>query len=101
MCISRVPNSLSRCSISLPRNGAGSTAAWFRRGRHFLSGHGAIRGRDRRGSGQFLSAVGAALVFLIDWNKARKLLRSWVAKDDAVRILEWAAQHRIGHRGFL
>jgi uncharacterized protein Yka (UPF0111/DUF47 family) len=49
----------------------------------------------------FLSAVGAALVFLIDWNKARKLLRTWVAKDDAARILEWAARHRIGHRGFL
>jgi uncharacterized protein Yka (UPF0111/DUF47 family) len=49
----------------------------------------------------FLTAVGSALVFLIDWNKARKLLRRWVAKDDAVRILEWAARHRIGHRGFL
>lgn len=49
----------------------------------------------------FLSAVGAALVFLIDWNKARKLLRNWVAKDDAARILDWAARHRIGHRAFL
>ena len=37
----------------------------------------------------------------IDWNKARKLLRSWVAKDDAARILEWAARQRIGHRGLL
>ncbi len=50
---------------------------------------------------EFLAAVGAALVFLIDWNKARKLLRTWVAKDDAARILEWAARKRIGHRGFL
>jgi len=49
----------------------------------------------------FLATLGASLVFLIDWNKARKLLRSWVAKDDAVRILDWAARHRIGHRGFL
>jgi len=49
----------------------------------------------------FLHALGAALVFLIDWNKARKLLRSWVAKDDAARILDWAARQRIGHRGFL
>ncbi|NPV19271.1 hypothetical protein [Bradyrhizobium aeschynomenes] len=48
-----------------------------------------------------LAAIGASLVFLIDWNKARKLLRSWVAKTDAVRILEWAARQRIGHRGFL
>lgn len=50
---------------------------------------------------EFLAAVGAALVFLIDWNKARKLLRNWVAKDDATRVLEWAARSRIGHRAFL
>jgi uncharacterized protein Yka (UPF0111/DUF47 family) len=49
----------------------------------------------------FLTAVGAALVFLIDWNKARKLLRNWVTKNDAASILSWAAQHRIGHRAFL
>lgn len=49
----------------------------------------------------FLAAIGAALVFLIDWNKARKLLRNWVAKDDAARILEWAARQRLGHRAFL
>lgn len=49
----------------------------------------------------FLEAVGASLVFLIDWNKARKLLRNWVSKSDAVDILSWAARHRFGHRGFL
>lgn len=49
----------------------------------------------------FLAAVGAVLVFLIDWNKARKLLRTWMAKDDAADILGWAARHRIGHRAFL
>jgi uncharacterized protein Yka (UPF0111/DUF47 family) len=49
----------------------------------------------------FLEAVGASLVFLIDWNKARKLLQTWVSKGDAVRILDWAARHRVGHRAFL
>jgi len=49
----------------------------------------------------FLENVGASLVFLIDWNKARKVLREWVSKSDAIRVLAWAAQHRIGHRGFL
>lgn len=49
----------------------------------------------------FLEAVGASLVFLIDWNKARKVLRTWVSKNDAVQILDWAARHRCGHRGFL
>jgi uncharacterized protein Yka (UPF0111/DUF47 family) len=49
----------------------------------------------------FLEALGASLVFLIDWNKARKLLRTWVSKNDALEILDWAARHRCGHRGFL
>jgi len=50
---------------------------------------------------EFLEAVGAALVFLIDWNKARKILREWVSKSDAVHILDWAARHQVGHRAFL
>ncbi|MFG1429524.1 hypothetical protein V5F44_16520 [Xanthobacter sp. V2C-8] len=49
----------------------------------------------------FLEALGASLVFLIDWNKARKVLRAWVPKADAVRILQWAARNRVGHRAFL
>lgn len=49
----------------------------------------------------FLEGVGAALVFLIDWNKARKVLRNWVSKGDAIGVLDWAARHRIGHRAFL
>jgi uncharacterized protein Yka (UPF0111/DUF47 family) len=49
----------------------------------------------------FLELVGASLVFLIDWNKARKVLRVWVTKGDAVRILDWAARHRYGQRTFL
>jgi uncharacterized protein Yka (UPF0111/DUF47 family) len=49
----------------------------------------------------FLEAIGTSLVFLIDWNKARKVLRTWVSKSDAVQILDWAARHRFGHRGFL
>ena len=55
-----------------------------------------VASRDR-----FLEALGASLVFLIDWNKARKVLRNWVPKADAVQILDWAARHRFGHRGFL
>ena len=48
---------------------------------------------DRRDA--FLEAVGASLVFLIDWNKARKVLRTWVSKGDAVDVLDWAARNRI------
>ena len=40
-------------------------------------------------------------MFLIDWNKARKILREWVSKSDAIRVLAWGAFHRVGHRAFL
>ena len=50
---------------------------------------------------QFLEAIGASLVFLIDWNKARKVLRAWISKGDAVRVLDWAARNRVGQRAFL
>jgi uncharacterized protein Yka (UPF0111/DUF47 family) len=64
-----------------------------------------VTGRFRSDGGKarddFLTAVGASLVFLIDWNKARKVLRQWISKADAVRVLDWAARHRFGHRGFL
>jgi uncharacterized protein Yka (UPF0111/DUF47 family) len=54
-----------------------------------------------KGRDAFLEAAGAALVFLIDWNKTRKVLRTWVSKSDAFEILDWAARHRCGQRGFL
>lgn len=67
----------------------------------FLLASGLYEASDAADRDAFLTALGATLVFLIDWNKARKLLRSWVTKDDAVRILGWAARRRIGHRAFL
>ncbi|HMK41672.1 MAG TPA: hypothetical protein VK451_08950 [Methyloceanibacter sp.] len=49
----------------------------------------------------FLEAVGAVLVFLIDWNKARKALRKLIGNGDAIQVLDWAARHEVGHRAFL
>src|SRR5258708_1331078 len=49
----------------------------------------------------FLEAVGISLVFLIDWNKARRSLRNLVDRQSATRLLDWAARHRIGHRAYL
>jgi uncharacterized protein Yka (UPF0111/DUF47 family) len=56
---------------------------------------------DAKARDRFLEAVGGSLVFLIDWNKARKVLRTWVGKSDAIDILDWAARQRVGHRAFL
>ena len=48
-----------------------------------------------------LEGTGSRIVFLIDWNRARKRLRKFVSKAAAVRILGEAARREIGHMGWL
>jgi uncharacterized protein Yka (UPF0111/DUF47 family) len=50
---------------------------------------------------RYLTFLASRIVFLIDWNHARKRLREFLGKGDAVRLLKWAADNNIGHRGFL
>lgn len=49
----------------------------------------------------YLSHLGSRLVFLIDWNRARKRLRPLLPKEDALQLLRWAAGNDVGHMGFL
>ncbi len=49
----------------------------------------------------FLEFLGSRIVFLIDWNKARKALQTFVGREAAVDILNWAAAHDYGHRAFI
>ncbi len=48
-----------------------------------------------------LEFLGSRLVFLIDWNRARKQLRTLVGKKGSLQLLEWAAGQDLGHMGFL
>jgi uncharacterized protein Yka (UPF0111/DUF47 family) len=48
-----------------------------------------------------LEGIGARIVFLIDWNRARKRLEQFVGKTDAVAILAEAARRRVGHMAWL
>lgn len=50
---------------------------------------------------EFLEHLGSRLVFVIDWNRARKQLRTLVSKKEAAQLLAWAADHDVGHMGFL
>jgi uncharacterized protein Yka (UPF0111/DUF47 family) len=50
---------------------------------------------------EYLAFLASRLVFLIDWNKARKRLRELVSKGEANRLLSWAAQNDHGHMAFL
>ena len=49
----------------------------------------------------YLEFLGSRLVFLIDWNRARKQLRGFLRGADRIALLRWAADNEIGHRGFL
>ena len=56
---------------------------------------------DRDGVADFLAFLGSRLVFVIDWNKARKQLRGLIKRQHRVDLLRWAADNDIGQRGFL
>jgi len=59
------------------------------------------RFRGRHELRRYLEHLGSRLVFLIDWNRARKRLRHFVGKSEAVELLRWAADEDVGHMGFL
>ncbi|MFC0219763.1 uncharacterized protein Yka (UPF0111/DUF47 family) [Pseudochelatococcus lubricantis] len=62
---------------------------------------GSYTSRDENDCQAFLEYLGSRIVFLIDWNKARKALQPFVSKSEAVRLLRQAAAEDYGHRGFL
>jgi uncharacterized protein Yka (UPF0111/DUF47 family) len=62
---------------------------------------GRFEAADAGALGSYLQYLGSRLVFLVDWNRARKIVREFLPKEDAVRLLKWAADREVGHRGFL
>jgi len=48
-----------------------------------------------------LESLGARIVFLIDWNRARKRLELLVTKADALAVLAEGARREVGHMGWL
>jgi uncharacterized protein Yka (UPF0111/DUF47 family) len=66
---------------------------------HLSLGH--FAAEDRDGLEAFLAFLGSRIVFLIDWNRARKRLRLFLQKKDALALLHWAAAHNHGHMAFL
>jgi uncharacterized protein Yka (UPF0111/DUF47 family) len=62
---------------------------------------GAYSATDNRDLENYLRFLGSRLVFLIDWNRARKCLRKLAPKRVCLEVLQWAAKESRGHRGFL
>lgn len=62
---------------------------------------GTYEAKDRTDLEAYLSFLGSRLVFLIDWNRARKRLRKFAPRPVCLDVLRWAANHNYGHIGFL
>jgi uncharacterized protein Yka (UPF0111/DUF47 family) len=74
--------------------------AQFESGMYHLS-VGKFTARDGAELTAFLDYFGSRLVFLIDWNRARKCFRNFLRKKDCIAALKWAADNDVGHMGFL
>lgn len=48
-----------------------------------------------------LEGIGSRIVFLIDWNHARKRLQAFVEKAEAIAVLSEAARLDVGHRAWV
>jgi uncharacterized protein Yka (UPF0111/DUF47 family) len=60
-----------------------------------------FRAADAVELARFLEHLGSRIVFLIDWNKARKMLQAFVPRAEVVSALDWAAEAELGHRALL
>jgi uncharacterized protein Yka (UPF0111/DUF47 family) len=56
---------------------------------------------DERALHTALEGIGSRLVFLIDWNHARKRLQAFVSKADAIGVLAEVARTDVGHRAWV
>lgn len=79
---------------------AGRTAV-LAAGAPFYLATGRIEAADDEACRSALDFLGSRLVFLIDWNRARKQLRGFQRGPDRLALLRWAAESDVGQRGFL
>ncbi|MGD0075037.1 MAG: DUF47 family protein [Candidatus Binataceae bacterium] len=88
---------LRPCSVTWESDRTAVLAA----GAPFYLATGRIEATDADRCRANLEFLGSRIVFLIDWNRARKQLRGFLRGPDRVALLRSAADAEIGHRGFL
>jgi len=57
---------------------------------------GRFKADDEASLTHFLEFLGSRVVFLIDWNKARKALQTFVGRNGAISLLTWALEKQRG-----
>ncbi|MDC8784679.1 phosphate transport regulator [Roseateles koreensis] len=70
-------------------------------GEAYSVGTAVFEGADDAALEAALEGIGSRIVFLIDWNRARKRLQAFVGKAEAIAVLAEVARLDIGHRGWL
>lgn len=79
----------------------GERTATLAAGAPFYLATGRFAAKDAKSCRAYLEFLGSRLVFLIDWNRARKQLRGFLRGSDRLALLQSAAETEIGHRAFL
>ncbi len=77
------------------------TTAELNEGKAYTVGTATFECPDEGSLRAVLEGIGAHIVFLIDWNRARKRLLNFVDKDGAIAVLTEAARNEDGHMAWL
>jgi uncharacterized protein Yka (UPF0111/DUF47 family) len=77
------------------------TTDGLNQGQPYIVGYALCKVSSKQALQDQLEAAGARIVFLIDWNRARKRLQSFVRKAVAVNILRHCADKEMGHMAWL
>jgi len=76
-------------------------SAGLNAGESYYVGTARFEAADEAALAAQLEGIGERIVFLIDWNRARKRLQAFVDKAGALAVLSAAAQGRAGHMAWL
>lgn len=77
------------------------TTAGLNQGKPYQVGNAVFTAADDEALQEALEAVASRIVFVIDWNRARKRLQEFVRKPVAVAVLRDAADNDLGHMAWL
>ncbi|MCU0956449.1 MAG: phosphate transport regulator [Hydrogenophaga sp.] len=75
--------------------------ASLNQGKPYQLGHASLESSDEQRLLDALEMAASRIVFVIDWNRARKRLQAFVRKAVAIDVLEQAARENVGHMAWL
>jgi uncharacterized protein Yka (UPF0111/DUF47 family) len=75
--------------------------ASLNQGKPYQLGHASLESKDEQRLLDALEMAASRIVFVIDWNRARKRLQAFVRKSVAIDVLEQAARENVGHMAWL